>query len=384
MMSDLETKQDKLSDPQLSAIDSVVDERATVITFDNNTTSIFDWFGEITRQTMIDAGLWDVEEDAWIKIPKSVKIGSVVTSIGNEAFRDCGGLMSVTIPGGVKNIGYYAFYYCTGLTSVTIPDSVTSIGFSAFEGCTRLTSVTIPDGVTSIGDYAFYYCNNLTSVTIPDSVTSIGNYAFEDCTRLTSVTIIDNGLHNLKTIGDYAFRDCSSLPEITLPEGVNSLGTDAFAGTPSTFHLYILEMVPSWLPIAPNYPWGISNTANILTIRSASKEWVEEQAYGKGFLWRDAIVNARKRCDIQPFYVNALTLSAARATFEITMTLPATAARESYFALTLGNFTQPMTWNAAFDVFEGGSAAAIAPTEGLNFYHIFEYASGHFMVEKII
>lgn len=171
MMSDLETKQDKLSDQQIQAIDSVVDERATVITFTDNTTSAFNWSGTITKYTMIDAGLFDGAEDTWIKSPASVKIGTTVTSIGEYAF-----------------------------------------GF-AF----NLSSVMIPDSVTSIGDFAFYDCVELTSVTIPDSVTSIGYSAFEDCASLTRVTIIDNVLHKLKTIGAYAFQGCSSLIEITLP-----------------------------------------------------------------------------------------------------------------------------------------------------------------------
>ena len=80
-----------------------------------------------------------------------------VTSIGSEAFRNCSGLTSVTIPNSVTSIEDYAFYGCSGLTSVTIPNSVTSIGGSAFEDCSGLTSVTIPNSVTSIGEGAFQY-----------------------------------------------------------------------------------------------------------------------------------------------------------------------------------------------------------------------------------
>ena len=40
----------------------------------------------------------------------------------------------------VTSIGYEAFDDCSGLTSVTIPSSVTSIGVSAFYGCSRLTT----------------------------------------------------------------------------------------------------------------------------------------------------------------------------------------------------------------------------------------------------
>ena len=104
-----------------------------------------------------------------------------VTSIGEEAFYDCSGLTSVTIPNSVTSIGKEAFSYCKGLTSVTIGNSVTSIGDYAFQSCSGLTSVTIPNSVTSIGGSAFSNCSGLTSVTIPNSVTSIGIYAFYRC-----------------------------------------------------------------------------------------------------------------------------------------------------------------------------------------------------------
>ena len=58
-------------------------------------------------------------------------------------------------------IGDNAFCDCSGLRSVTIPESVTTIGNSAFSGCFGLTSVTIPKGVTTIGDYAFRKCAKL-------------------------------------------------------------------------------------------------------------------------------------------------------------------------------------------------------------------------------
>lgn len=136
-----------------------------------------------------------------------VEIGSHVTSIGAEAFRDCDGLMSVTISDSVTSIGINAFRDCGGLTSITIGDGVTSIGESAFEGCTSITSITIPDSVTSIGVAALFGCRGLVSVMIPDSVTSIGDGTFAGCSGLTNVTIGNN----VTSIGGGAFSDCSKL-----------------------------------------------------------------------------------------------------------------------------------------------------------------------------
>jgi hypothetical protein len=121
----------------------------------------------------------------------SVTIPDSITSIGGFAFEDCSSLTSVTIGNSVTSIGEGAFYICTSLTSVTIPDSVRSIGHFAFQSCNGLTNVMFGNGVASIGYAAFSYCG-LTSVTIPNSVTSIGALAFQYSTRLTNVTFLGN------------------------------------------------------------------------------------------------------------------------------------------------------------------------------------------------
>ena len=115
---------------------------------------------------------------------QNTTIPNSVTSIGDQAFRDCKSLKSVTIPNCVTSIGDWAFTGCSSLTSVTIPNSVTSIGWGAFEGCSSLKSVTIPNSVTSIGCWAFWDCKSLTSVTIPKSVKSIGGRAFPEHTQI--------------------------------------------------------------------------------------------------------------------------------------------------------------------------------------------------------
>ena len=162
-----------------------------------------------------------------------------VTSIGENAFKECFSLTSVTIPASVTNIGNSAFFSCTNLTSVTIPDSVTSIGGGAFGCCSSLTSVTIPDSVTSIGDWAFFWCFDLMSVTISDYVTSIGEYVFNGCTNLTSVTIPDS----VTSIGKYAFSACLGLTSVTIPDSVTSIGDYAFSACPGLTSVTIPDSV---------------------------------------------------------------------------------------------------------------------------------------------
>ena len=217
-----------------------------------------------------------------VVIPESVEhdgIAYSVTSIGEEAFENCDGLTSITIPNSVMIIGGYAFYDCEDLASVTIGNSIDSIGYGAFLRCPSLTSVhisdiaawcniefhnyksnplsfaqhlyingeevkelVIPNGVTSIGSSAFMCWLGLTSVVIPNSVESIGLHAFDGCTCLASVTIGNS----VKSIGEYAFYDCSGLTSVTIGNSVESIGEDAFASCINISDVYChVENVPA-------------------------------------------------------------------------------------------------------------------------------------------
>ena len=193
-----------------------------------------------------------------LSIPATVN-GYSVTSIGDNAFRGCVDLTSITIPVSVTSIGNDVFYGCADLKSIVvttgnpvydsrdncnaiirtqdntliagckntvIPGSVTSIGDAAFRGCYRLTSITIPASVTSIGNYVFYNCTSLESVIFADGsqLASIGYYAFSYCQNLMSISIPD-GVTN---INDHTFYSCTSLTLVNIPANVTIIDYGAF------------------------------------------------------------------------------------------------------------------------------------------------------------
>ncbi|MBQ8495332.1 MAG: leucine-rich repeat domain-containing protein [Clostridia bacterium] len=226
--------------------------------------------------------------------------GYPVTSIGEDAFKNCTGLTSITIPNSITSIAEAAFFGCSGLTSITIPfvggnrevssdtyqhpfgyifgtssytggvatkqyyyglnnsvitydtyyipenlKSVIVTGdailYCAFYNCSGLTSITIPSSVTSIGNEAFYGCSGLTSITIPDSVTSIGGSAFSYCTGLTSIALPDS----ITSIGGGVFYYCTGLMNFTIPDGVTSIGYNALAHCTSLTSITIPSSVTS-------------------------------------------------------------------------------------------------------------------------------------------
>ena len=79
-----------------------------------------------------------------------------MTSIGQDAFRGCSGLTSITIPNSVTSIGQYAFSQCSGLTTISIGSGVKTIYYQAFTKCPELTDVyCYAENVPSTGTDAF-------------------------------------------------------------------------------------------------------------------------------------------------------------------------------------------------------------------------------------
>ena len=209
------------------------------------------------------------------------------TSIGNNAFKNCTSLKSITLCDGITSIGSSAFSGCSSLESIVLPNKVTSIGNSAFYGCVGLTSISIPDGITNIGTDAFSNCTNLsyntysnayylgnttnnyvvlvkakntsiTSCEINDGTKQIYQYAFNNCSQLTSV-IIPNGVID---IGSYAFSGCSGLTSIDLSDTVTSIDHYAFSGCSRITSIEIPESV-GWVG---NFVFSNCTNLNSITV----------------------------------------------------------------------------------------------------------------------
>ena len=226
--------------------------------------------------TLVISGHGNMEDYDWDSSPFSdnsniikIIIEDGVSSIGEDAFRWCRGLKSITLPDSVTHIGGYAFNFCTGLKRIIIPDSVTEIysfafsdsglksiiipgsvtvvNYGVFSGCENLQSIVISEGVTSIGDEAFAGCSHLAKIDIPDSVISIGENAFYDTAwynrKLRGIAYIGKVLYGCKScddiveilpgtkgIADSAFSGFSNLTEINIPNSVVHIGDEAFRG----------------------------------------------------------------------------------------------------------------------------------------------------------
>ncbi len=226
-----------------------------------------------------------------IVIPTTVVYSSntyTVIGIGAEAFSECTGLTSVTIPNGITDIGNSAFAGCSALTSVTIPESVATLDHGGtFQRCTNLRSVqwnaiecelkanypgnysapfkaldnlssfTFGEKVKVLPPSLCFNITGLTTVTIPENITSLGIAStFQNCTNLRSVqwnaihcTIEENEngdgnyyppFNNLTTITSFTFGEkvevipaslcfgLSSLTSITIPNTVTSIERIAF------------------------------------------------------------------------------------------------------------------------------------------------------------
>ena len=113
---------------------------------------------------ILDPGLYDEDDVLLASWDELIEAGLDVENGMNELLQEYVSSYKLVIDVSVTSIGDNAFDACWGLMSIIIPNSVIGIGGNAFAGCTGLTSITIPRSVTTIGENAFVDSTNLTSI----------------------------------------------------------------------------------------------------------------------------------------------------------------------------------------------------------------------------
>lgn len=236
---------------------------------------------------------WDTDEDGYLSYTEAAAVtdlGTIfngnteitsfdelqffigLTSIPEDAFRNCKNLSSVVLPESVTVIGPAAFRDNDALKSITISKNVEVIGMGIISGCSNLKTIVvdpenetfdsrnncnaiitkkdfidsfdgeegvtvkkntllagccstvIPEDVVVIRNGAFNGQKRLTRISIPDSVVELEDGVFYGCSGLESIQLGKG----VEILGTAVFMFCSNLTSITLPESLIEMGYLAF------------------------------------------------------------------------------------------------------------------------------------------------------------
>ena len=202
-----------------------------------------------------ETGLKKIETIKDVNLPEKSSEGTVITSIGNAAFKQKG-MKSVSIPETVKSIGNLAFQM-NELTEIKLPSKLETAGAASF-ATNKIKEVTIPgtlkeipsgmfstnistkivieNGVEKIGQSAFTGCK-IESLTLPASVKSVRRMAFsggaKEQTGKLKELILNEGLEKIDT---KAFQN-NILKEVKIPVSLNSIKDDSFKGNAQVVEL---------------------------------------------------------------------------------------------------------------------------------------------------
>lgn len=160
---------------------------------------------------------------------REVRVENGVGRVGNNAFRDCTALLSVTLGDSVREIGTSAFQGCAALTSVSVSESLGRIATGAFWGCSSLGDLSLPDRGILIEGSAFFNAKLYDDASLwKNGLLYLGNHlvAAKNGQISSSVTLKEG----TKSVAANAFSNCTSLQALVIPASVEVIGATALKG----------------------------------------------------------------------------------------------------------------------------------------------------------
>lgn len=228
-----------------------------------------DFSGPVTDANSTEYSIVEIDGFSGKTTITKVILPDGLRKLGNNAFKNCSGLASVTplLPRGLEYFGRWAFAGCTALSGdVVFPQgkevqtgltgdgntwfyktkisscdmsetTIKAIPPAAFYECRSLTTVKLPRGIETIDNNAFQGATALVSVEpfLPETVTLLGNRCFCGCSQLESDLII-NSPDSVTCRRDYndapgVFASCSKIKAVKV---YSRLAEYNLLATPST------------------------------------------------------------------------------------------------------------------------------------------------------
>lgn len=271
---------------------------------------------------------------------------ATVTTLGVKAFAGCNNLASFNFADDAKitEIRANAFQDCLGLETITIPTSVKSIYAQAFNNCVKLKTVHIPAQTTNVEPTAFFFCENLTNIEVDDANEKYSSIDGMLCTKdKKTLLIFPAGKANDKItllspsfeiIGKQAFYYCKKLTNVTLPKKVYMIDEEAFRMCDNLKSIAFLSDEPIKEDMIKNdafYPQQGDQTIlekiqNIF-VRKESLEKYRQDTYWSGYADRMKTSFTKDEVEYFPMSENSVNLLAT-TTDAYTLVVPATVTNE--------------------------------------------------------
>ena len=152
----------------------------------------------------------------------TMKLPTTFSKVDKQAFHDCTGLTAVYFPSSVSIIDTMAFYGCKNLKSILtetgdeekfhVPSHISQINLQAFRDCTGLDTLTVPGSLSELGREVWMNCTGLKKVIIEAGIiTELPYGTFQNCSNLQEVVLPNIADYKF---GNNAFLNCNKIRRV--------------------------------------------------------------------------------------------------------------------------------------------------------------------------